>query len=276
MKQERWGKLILIRPDAAATWSQKNSEAWKKWDGWFHPHPKGSHGQWEWKKEKPQPWILRYSDLQFYIHPTTSKQVGLFPEQAINWDWCREKIKASLSQGRSIKLLNLFGYTGAATIAAAQAGATVCHVDASKAMVSWCAQNAALSQKKLPIRFIVDDCLKFLQREQRRGQRYEAIILDPPTFGRGAHGEVWNIKDQLPTLLRSCKALLSERPLFLLMNTYSAALSPRLLHSICEKVFPKEKKSKLTIAALELKGSEDQKVVPCGITTRWEGKELKG
>lgn len=270
MKQERWGDLILIRPDTAATWPRKNLEEWQQWDGWFHADQKRSHGYWEWKKKKPHPWIIRYCDLPFSVHPTTSKQLGLFPEQAVNWDWCMQKIKISLTQRHSIRLLNLFGYTGVATIAAAQAGASVCHVDASKAMVSWCSQNAALLGKKLPIRFIVDDCLKFLQREERRGQRYDAIILDPPTFGRGAHGETWKIEDQLITLLQSCKGLLGEAPLFLLMNTYSATLSPLLLQKICEEIFPKEKKSKLTIACLGLKGSSDQKILPCGITTRWE------
>ena len=329
MKRERWGNTILIRPEAAAVWPRENHTAWQKWDGWFRTDRDNRHGTWEWKKNIPAPWTVCYRDLAFLIRPTTSKQLGLFPEQAVNWDWCTQKTKSSVAKGHSINLLNLFGYTGAATVAAARAGASVCHVDASKAMVSWCADNlsaqstaaakgcvasvlapssipytlsccapsapcpssaAATVQtdsknarlmnmddaSKTPVRFIVDDCLKFIERELRRGHRYDAIILDPPTFGRGARGELWKIEDQLQRLLESCGELLSENPLFFLLNTYSPMLSQRMLEEIFRTGLstdnPLARAAKPESTFLGLQGTLDSKIIPCGMTTRWEFK----
>ncbi len=293
MKRERWGNTILIRPEAAATWPRENHTAWKEWDGWFRTDQDNSHGIWEWKKNAPASWKICYRDLTFLIRPTTSKQLGLFPEQAVNWDWCTQKIKSSVGKDHSIKLLNLFGYTGAATLAAARAGASVCHVDASKAMVSWCADNlfaqspaaakgciapllapSNIASSKTPVRFIVDDCLKFIEREIRRGHRYDAIILDPPTFGRGARGELWKIEDQLQRLLESCAELLSETPLFFLLNTYSPMLTQRTLEEMCRTGLsagnPLTTSTTPESRFLGLQGSNDQKIIPCGMTTRWE------
>ena len=273
MKRERWGKYILIRPEAAAIWPRKDRAAWEEWDGWFHPSPQKNHqGTWRWKHSLPSSWTVNYRDLKFLIRPTSSKQVGLFPEQATNWDWCHEKISAA---ERPIKLLNLFGYTGAASIAAAAAGATVTHVDASKAMVTWCSENARLSssehqQEKLPVRLIVDDCHQFISRELRRGHQYDAIILDPPTFGRGSRGELWSLEEHLYSLLENCQQLLSEKPLFLLLNTYSPNLSVTQLKKTMTSIFGKQKTTALSTVELELQGSLDQKTIPCGITSHWE------
>ncbi|OHE77387.1 MAG: SAM-dependent methyltransferase, partial [Verrucomicrobia bacterium RIFCSPHIGHO2_12_FULL_41_10] len=231
------------------------------------------YGTWQWKRPLPHSWSIKYRNLNFLIRPTSSKHVGIFPEQAINWDWCSEKINSAIGSGRSIRLLNLFGYTGAATIAAVAAGASVCHVDSSKPMVAWCAENARLSgflseEKKAPIRFIVDDCNKFLTRELRRKQQYDAIILDPPTFGRGDSGELWRLEDQLLHLLKQCSLLLSEQPLFLLMSGYSATLSAATLHSLFSEVFGNHPKSQIMAIPLGLQGTLDKKIIPCGISAR--------
>ncbi|MBM3857740.1 MAG: SAM-dependent methyltransferase [Verrucomicrobia bacterium] len=276
MKRERWGNHTLIRPESEAMWSRQNPSAWKKWDGWFHPsHNRSTAGQWIWKKNPPPPWNIHYKNLCFSIHPTATKQVGLFPEQASNWDWCSEQIIKIKTH--TPRILNLFGYTGAASIAAAAAGGKVCHVDSSKAAVQWCSENARLSSiPEEAIRFIVDDCHKFILREQRRGNSYDAIILDPPTFGRGKSGELWRVEDQLEKLLENCLRLLSPSPLFLLLNTYS----PHLSTSALEKMFSRLliglehcENFSLTITPLALHGSQDGKLLPCGITSRilWKG-----
>ncbi|MFZ4115816.1 MAG: class I SAM-dependent methyltransferase [Chthoniobacterales bacterium] len=273
MKRERWGNQILIRPEVAAYWPRRNPRDWEEWNGWFHPSSNHHQGSWKWKTATPEPWILKRNQLRFFIHPTSSKQVGLFPEQAINWDWCVKKIKMA---ERPVKLLNLFGYTGAASIATAAAGASVCHVDASKAMVSWCSQNATASGlaeenkegNKVPIRFIVDDCTKFIARELRRGNRYDAIILDPPSFGRGGSGTLWKIEDQLLSLLTTCKNLLSEQPLFLMMSSYSASLLEA--GSLLEEIFGDHQNSLISEIFLGLQGTRDGNIIPCGMTNRWE------
>jgi len=276
MKRERWGKYILIRPEAAATWPRKDRAAWEEWDGHFRPSPeKKNLGTWHWKNPLPESWTINYRDLKFLIRPTSSKQVGLFPEQSCNWDWCRKKISAAQ---RPIKLLNLFGYTGAASIATVTAGAHVTHVDASKAMVAWCAENARSStldhhQEKLPIRLIVDDCLQFIIRELRRGNRYDAIILDPPTFGRGSSGELWCLEDHLYSLLQNCEQLLSEKPLFLLLNTYSPNLSITQLEKMLFTIFGKKEPHVISTKALNLQGIIDGSIIPCGLTTRWEAND---
>ena len=267
MKRERWGKHILIRPESEAFWPRHDLNAWKEWDGWFRSsHHSSTSGEWSWKKNPLPPWKIDYNNLHFSLHPTATKQVGLFPEQASNWEWCREKIIAAQ---RPIKALNLFGYTGAASVAAAAAGATVCHVDSSKAAVQWCSENARLSE--IPygaIRFIVDDCSKFITREQRRGNRYDAIILDPPTFGRGRSGELWRLEDHLEELLSNCLQLLTPSPLFLLLNTYSPRLSDSVLKEIFTRLLKQKEIFPPVIAPLALRGTRDGKLLPCGITSR--------
>jgi 23S rRNA (cytosine1962-C5)-methyltransferase len=274
MKRERWGNQILIRPEVAAYWARRNPHDWEVWNGWFEPTSKHHQGHWKWNNSPLESWIIERNQLRFIIRPTSSKQVGLFPEQSINWDWCTQKIKTAQ---RPIKLLNLFGYTGAASIAAAAAGASVCHVDASKAMVGWCSKNAFISnisqeKEKLSIRFIVDDCYKFVSRELRRGNRYDAIILDPPSFGRAGKGEIWKIEDQLLSLLQTCKNLLSEQPLFLMISSYSGRLLE--VKPLLEEVFTKHRNSVISEVLLGLQGTLDENNIPCGVTGRWESLEV--
>ncbi len=267
LKRERWGNQILIRPESEATWPRQNLKAWEKWDGWFRAStPASTSGQWNWKKNRPQAWNIHYKNLHFSIHPTTTKQLGLFPEQASNWDWCSEQIqKRNFSSKGSLSILNLFG----ASVAAASAGAHVCHVDSSKAAVQWCSENARLSNiPQDSIRFIVDDCHKFILREQRRGNRYDAIILDPPTFGRGRSGEIWRLEDHLEDFLANCLQLLTPSPLFLLLNTYSPLLSMFVLEKIFQHLLNHQKNFSTSHFALALRGTLDQKYLPCGITSR--------
>ena len=268
MKRERWGNQILIRPESEASWSRRDLNAWKEWDGWFRPSNHSStSGEWSWKKSPLPPWNIKYNNLCFSVHPTATKQVGLFPEQASNWEWCSQQI--ANAKKPSLRVLNLFGYTGAASVAAAAAGATVCHVDSSKAAVQWCSENARLSGiPQEAMRFIVDDCNKFITREQRRGNRYDAIILDPPTFGRGRSGEVWKLEDHLEDLLKNCLQLLTPSPLFLLLNTYSPHLSISVLKKIFSSLLKQNEPSIQSIAPLALRGTRNGKILPCGITSR--------
>ncbi|HTO02295.1 MAG TPA: class I SAM-dependent methyltransferase, partial [Opitutus sp.] len=214
LKQERWGAYTLIRPDPQIIWPRHGEGAggpWQNWDGFYHRSETGG-GKWEMRRALPEFWKISYAPLglTFKIHPTSFKHTGLFPEQAVNWDWFSAKIKTARAQGREISVLNLFGYTGAASIAAAAAGASVCHVDAAEGMVKWCRENAALSGlTNAPVRYIADDCLKFARREIKRGRRYDAIIMDPPTYGRGSTGEMWRLEDHLWELLQECRALLT-------------------------------------------------------------------
>lgn len=268
MKRERWGDHILIRPESEATWPRCNSKSWVKWDGWFRTsHPSSRSGQWTWKKKPLSPWNIHYRNLCFSIHPTATKQVGLFPEQASNWDWCSQQIEKRKSS--SLQVLNLFGYTGAASLAAAAAGATVCHVDSSKAAVEWCSKNVRISNiSQHAIRFIVDDCTKFIMREHRRGHRYDAIILDPPTFGHGKSGETWRLETHLENLLEICFELLTPSPLFLLLNTYSPNLSTSALEKILLKLLHNQKIFPPRIIPLALRGTQDGRFLPCGNSSR--------
>ena len=266
LKQERWGEFTLVRPDPQIIWPRSDGGKWDGWDGWYHRSETGG-GRWEFRRVLPEFWTMGYGDLTFKIRPTDFKHTGLFPEQAVNWDWCAQKIRDA---GRTVSVLNLFGYTGAATAACAAAGAEVCHVDASKGVVQWCRDNAALSGLAVaPIRYITDDCLKFTAREARRGRRYDAIILDPPAYGRGAAGEVWKIEEHLWPLLVECRALLSERPLFLLINSYASKLSPLVLGNMLAKLLPKQG-GNITVGELGLPSQRDGLVLPCGICGRWE------
>jgi 23S rRNA (cytosine1962-C5)-methyltransferase len=278
MKHERWGEFTLVRPDPQIIWPRHGSrndigaaQRWDNWDGFYHRSEQGG-GKWEFKRPLPDSWKIGYQPLglTFKIHPTSFKHTGLFPEQAVNWEWMTASITAARKAGRDLNVLNLFGYTGAATVAAAKAGAAVCHVDAAEGMVKWCRENAALSGlHDAPIRYIVDDCLKFVRRESKRGRRYDAIIMDPPTFGRGSTGEMWKLEDHLWHLLVKCRALLTEEPLFFLINAYTARLSPTVVANLLSELMH-ERSGTITAGEVGLPIKRDGKVLPCGIYGRWE------
>ncbi len=267
MKQERWGGHVLIRPDPQIIWPRRSGRTWEHYDAIYHRSSRGG-GRWEYRTRLPEEWTVRYGELKFRIRPTNFKHTGLFPEQAVNWDWFSPLIAGS---GRPVEVLNLFGYTGAATIAAAKAGAAVCHVDAAKGMVDWCRRNAELSgMSQAPIRYIADDCLKFVRREIRRGRRYDAIIMDPPSFGRGKGGEVWKLENDLWPFLRECRKLLSDRPLFFLVNAYTAYLSPTVLINLLgEALGDNVGRGTLSAGEVGLPVQSDGKILPCGIYARW-------
>ncbi|EIP99953.1 putative SAM-dependent methyltransferase [Opitutaceae bacterium TAV1] len=284
MKMERWGAHTLVRPDPQIIWPRAGSgstgsaaKPWNDWDGLYHRSEKGG-GRWEFRKPLPEQWTIRYQplDLTLRIHPTSFKHTGLFPEQAVNWEWFSKKIRAAKNAGgngdREVSVLNLFGYTGAATCAAAKAGASVCHVDAAEGMVKWCRENAALSGLGgAPVRYIVDDCLKFVRREIKRGRRYDAVIMDPPTYGRGAGGEMWKLEDNLWELLTECRALLTERPVFFLINAYTARLSPTVVVNLLAELM-RERGGTITGGEVGLPIEADGKILPCGIYGRWEAE----
>jgi len=277
MKQERWGDYTLVRPDPQIIWPRHgaggadSAAAWETWDGFYHRSEQGG-GKWEYRRVLPDHWEIGYQplDLRFKIHPTSFKHTGLFPEQAVNWEWLSGKIAGARTTGREVNVLNLFGYTGAATVAAAKAGAGVCHVDAAEGMVKWCRENAALSGlASAPIRYIVDDCLKFARRELKRGRHYDAIIMDPPTYGRGSTGEMWRLEDHLWELLLQCRALLSDQPLFFLINAYTARLSPTVVANLLAELMHSHAGT-ITAGEVGLPIQRDGKVLPCGIYGRWE------
>jgi len=281
MKQERWGDYTLVRPDPQIIWPRGNGAdadpgSWEEWDGYYHRHNTGG-GRWEFRRALPEHWTINYSApscgrLAFKIQPTSFKHTGLFPEQAVNWDWFSAKIREARAAGREVSVLNLFGYTGAATCAAAAAGASVCHVDAAEGMVKWCRENAALSGLgRAPIRYITDDCLKFTRREIKRGRRYDAIIMDPPTYGRGSGGEMWKLEDNLWELLKECREVLSDRPLFFLINAYTTRLSPTVVVNLLSELMRGAGAGgSITGGEVGLPIRSDGKVLPCGIYGRWE------
>lgn len=268
-KIEYWGKHLLRRPDPQAVWSVKSEKAlWDKCDAWYHRSDKGG-GHWQYiNKKLPERWLVRYRNLTFNIKPMGFKHTGLFPEQAVNWDWFSSLIKES---GREIRVLNLFAYTGGATVAALEAGASVCHVDASKGMVTWAKENvvsSGLAEK--PVRYIVDDVKKFVAREIRRGKQYDAIIMDPPSYGRGPSGEVWKIEDELFPLIEDCMQILSDNPLFFLINSYTTGLSAEILKNILTMTLKKKYGGKISADEIGLPMSASGLVLPCGISGRWE------
>lgn len=267
-KLERWGEFILIRPDPQVIWdTERIHRGWKKCSAHYHRSSRGG-GEWEFF-DLPQQWEIHYGKLAFHLKPFSFKHTGLFPEQAVNWDWFGDKIRRAK---RPVKVLNLFAYTGGATLAAAAAGAQVTHVDASKGMVSWAKENAASSGlKDAPIRWLVDDCVKFVEREIRRGNRYDAIIMDPPSYGRGPNGEVWKIEDAIHPLIRLCVSILSEQPLFFLVNSYTTGLAPAVLTYMLATEL---KKFNGTVDSQEigLPVTESALVLPCGASGRWESR----
>ena len=265
-KLERWGKYLLARPDPQVIWdTPKTHRGWKQRNAHYHRSKKGG-GEWEFF-DLPQQWDLHYKNLTFHLKPFNFKHTGLFPEQAVNWDWFSGKIKQA---NRPVKVLNLFAYTGGATAAAAAAGASVTHVDASKGMVTWAKENAAASGlSDAPIRWIVDDCVKFAERELRRNNRYDAIIMDPPSYGRGPKGEIWKIENAVFPLIKLCTRLLSDEPLFFLINSYTTGLQPAVLAYMLGTEL---KKFGGTIDAQEigLPVSSNGLALPCGASGRWE------
>ena len=267
-KLERWGKYILDRPDPQIVWLEKqNKEIWKKADAVYHRSNKGG-GHWETKTNVPENWQIKYKDLTFNIKQMGFKHTGLFPEQAVNWDYMINKIKLS---NRKIKVLNLFAYTGGATVACAYAGADVVHVDSSKGMVAWAKENIVSSNlEDRYVRFIVDDCIKFVEREIRRGNKYDAIIMDPPSFGRGANGEVWNIEESLFKLIKLCEEVLSDNPLFFLINSYTTGLSGMVLENILNLTVNKKHEGKVTSGEIGLPMKDSKLVLPAGIYGLWE------
>lgn len=273
MKQERWGQFTLVRPDPQIIWRRRRDGEWRDWDGFYHRSEAGG-GKWEFRRTLPSSWQVQYQrlGLTFRIQPTSFKHTGLFPEQAVNWEWFSNRIRHARAAGREVSVLNLFGYTGAATCAAAKAGASVCHVDAAEGMVKWCRENAALSGLgDASIRYITDDCLKFVRREVRRNRRYDALIMDPPTYGRGSGGEMWKLEDHLWELLQECRQVLSEQPLFVLINAYTARLSPTVVVNLLTDLLPGST-GVITGGEVGLPIQSDGKVLPCGIYGRWESR----
>ncbi|MES2201969.1 MAG: class I SAM-dependent methyltransferase [candidate division FCPU426 bacterium] len=266
MKLERWGEIVLSRPDPQALWQKGRPGAWSSAQGVYHRDEKGG-GHWEFKKKPPESWTLKYRDLAFKVRPTDFKHTGLFPEQASNWDWMAEKVAEAK---RPIQALNLFGYTGAATVALAKAGASVAHVDAAKGMVQWCRENAALNGlADAPIRYLVDDVSKFVDRELRRGNRYDAVVMDPPSYGRGKSGETWKLEKHLWPLMALCSKTLSKNPLFVLVNSYTTGLSPTVLANLVSDMV-KGRVGQISSGELGLKQGSDGKMLPCGVFCRWE------
>jgi len=267
-KVEQWGGYILRRPDPQVIWPwQKNEDITEK----VHARNRRSNrggGSWEKHEKLPDSWVIGYKNLRFKVSPTGFKHTGLFPEQAVNWDWMIDKIKKA---GREIRVLNLFAYTGGATLACASAGAQVCHVDASRGIVGWCRENAGLSGlAEKPIRYIVDDCMKFAEREARRGKTYDAVIMDPPSYGRGPGGELWKIEDELFRLLKNCTPLLSGSPLVVLVNSYTTGFSPYVPANILEMTVRKKAKGTVSAGEVGLPVKDSRVVLPCGIYARWE------
>ncbi|MGI6040659.1 MAG: class I SAM-dependent methyltransferase [Candidatus Alectryocaccobium sp.] len=264
-KLEKWGEYILLRPDPQVIWkTPKKNPMWKRINAHYHRSSKGG-GEWEFF-DLPDEWTISYRELRFRLKPFSFKHTGLFPEQAVNWDWMSDKIK---SAGRPIKALNLFAYTGGATLAMAAAGAAVTHVDASKGMVAWAKENAQASHlEDRPIRWLVDDCKKFVEREIRRGNHYDAILMDPPSYGRGPKGEIWKMEDSIYEFLELSAQLLSDRPLFFVINSYTTGLAPAVLKYLLSTVL-KDKGGVVQADEIGLPVRETSLVIPCGACGRW-------
>lgn len=265
-KLEKWGKYTLVRPDPQVIWkTPKDHSGWKNNNAHYHRSDKGG-GQWQFR-DLPEQWFINYGKLRFCLKPFGFKHTGLFPEQAVNWDWFSGLIKKA---NRPVKVLNLFAYTGGATVAAASAGASVTHVDASKGIVTWAKENARYSGlEDAPIRWLVDDCVKFVQREIRRGNKYDGIIMDPPSYGRGPGGEVWKIEDEIFNLVKLCNEILSDDPLFFLINSYTTGLQPAVLTYILKTTIGKNHKGVIEADEIGLPIEGTDLVLPCGASGRW-------
>ena len=267
-KLERWRDIILRRPDPQAIWPKQKSEIWTRADAHYHRSQKGG-GEWEFFKKLPDRWSVHYGALEFYVRPTGFKHTGLFPEQAVNWDWMAGLIRKS---NRPIKVLNLFGYTGGATLACAAAGAKVTHVDAAKGMVQWAGENRKLAKiDETRVRWIVDDAVKFVEREARRGNTYEGILMDPPSYGRGPGGEVWKLENELYSLVSACEKVLARDALFMLINSYTTGLQPAVLNNMLTMTVARTRSGKVIADEIVLPVTAGG-VLPCGASGRWEGK----
>lgn len=273
-KLERWGDYLLVRPDPQVIWdTPKKENGWRKMNGHYHRSSKGG-GEWEFF-QLPKEWTIQYSlpinkKLTFHLKPFSFKHTGLFPEQAANWNWFSQLIADAVSKGHQVKVLNLFAYTGGATLAAAAAGASVTHVDASKGMVTWAKENAISSGlKDAPIRWLVDDCVKFVEREIRRGNHYDAIIMDPPSYGRGPKGEIWKIEESVYPLIQLCSQILTDNPLFFLINSYTTGLQPAVLSYMISTVLGTANGT-VTASEIGLPVSSNGLVLPCGASGRYE------
>ena len=266
-KLERWGKYILCRPDPQVIWKDvRNAAEWNRLNAHYHRSNKGG-GEWEFF-DLPKEWQIGYKDLTFRLKPFSFKHTGLFPEQAANWDWFSELIRKA---GRPIRVLNLFAYTGGATLSALASGAQVTHVDASKGMVEWAKENAEVSGlKDKPVRWLVDDCKKFVEREIRRGNRYEAVIMDPPSYGRGPKGEIWKIEDALHELVHLAAQLLSDDPLFFLINSYTTGFAPGVLSYLLGLEVQKKYGGTVMADEIGLPVTHTDMILPCGSSGRWE------
>ena len=267
-KLEKWGNIILSRPDPQIVWKNKTfPNEWKNANA-VYTRSKTGGGNWEYKKRTPDFWKIKYKDLCFNIKTMGFKHTGLFPEQAVNWDWMRKKIETSK---REIKVLNLFAYTGGATVACLASNASVCHVDSSKGMVNWAKENVQSSGlEKRKVRYIVDDVVKFVNREIRRENKYDAIIMDPPSYGRGTNGEVWQLEDNIYELVELCTNVLSDNPLFFLINSYTTGISSTVLANILNLTISKKFKGKVSSGEIGLPMENSNLILPCGIYGRWE------
>ena len=267
-KLERWGNVTLVRPDPQIIWKEKSfPNKWKNVNAKYKRSNTGG-GNWEYNSNLPKAWQIKYKNLTFNIKPMGFKHTGLFPEQAVNWDWMINKIK---NEKREIKVLNLFAYTGGATVACLSAGASVCHVDSSKGMVAWAKENVISSNlQDRPVRYIIDDVIKFVNREIRRGNKYDAIVMDPPSYGRGANGEVWQFEENRYDLVNLCMKVLTDKPLFFLINSYTTGISAKVLENILKINMKNIKNGKFSSGEIGLPMSNSELVLPCGIFGRWE------
>lgn len=266
-KVEKWGDVVLRRPDPQAIWvEESDNKIWNNTDAFYHRSKSGG-GNWEYYKDIPEGWQISYKNLKFNVKPTGFKHTGLFPEQAVNWDFIIDAIK---SRKQKMSVLNLFAYTGGATVAAASAGADVVHVDAAKGMVNWAKDNAASSGlSDSYIRYIVDDCIKFVEREARRGHKYDGIIMDPPSYGRGPKGEIWKFEDELYGLVTKCRAILSDKPLFFIINSYTTGVSHTVVANVMDLTIGKKFFGKIQSDEIGLPIKSSGLFLPCGATTRW-------
>lgn len=267
-KLERWKNIVLVRPDPQIIWKDKTfPEKWNKANATYKRSNKGGGG-WNYRTKLPESWQIKYKELTFNIKPMGFKHTGLFPEQAVNWDWMINKIK---NEKREIKVLNLFAYTGGATVACLSAGASVCHVDSSKGMTAWAKENVISSGlEKAKVRYIVDDVVKFVSREIRRGNKYDAIIMDPPSYGRGANGEVWKFEENIYDLIKLCMNVLSDNPLFFLINSYTTGISSTVLENVLKMNMNEKYKGKFSAGEIGLPMTNSNLTLPCGIFVKWE------
>lgn len=267
-KLEKWGKYILIRPDPQIVWDKKtNPKLWEKADAKYIRNNTGG-GHWEKYSKIDENWSIKYKNLVFNLKPMGFKHTGLFPEQAVNWDYIISKISQRTKKNQEVKVLNLFAYTGGATVAALSAGASVCHVDSSQGMVNWAKENVSSSGlRERPVRFLVDDVVKFVNREIRRNNKYDMIIMDPPSYGRGKNGEVWNIEKDINNLLCLCSKILSDNPISVIINTYTGGLSGTIIENVAKLAFSENNPKKIFHNEIGLRQKNSEFVLPCGITT---------